>query len=290
MHKVYFVTGKGGVGKSTLAAFFARSEALRGKKTLIVEMGPWSYYQKWWSFYKTPTYSPQSTPYGFDWAMWTGEDCLKEYVGHLVKLPFLSRAFLENTWMRALIKIAPGLREISFLGKVTSQIREHGPSMNYDTIVIDAVSTGHFVSLLQAPTGLLGMAKAGPIHEQCKHILAALNSTSVETFLVTTLEQFAVQETGELMMALQKQISSSITIYANKEIPIPNITESAFQRYTQPEKNMLEAWQAIDQRQTENKKKLIEKYTQFKKVPFYFKPLLEVLSDDREVQRIYSEY
>lgn len=288
MHKVYFVTGKGGVGKSTAAAFLARREASNGKKTLLVEMGPWSYYQKWWPINRQATYSPQKTPYGFDWSMWTGEDCLKEYVGHLVKVPFMSNVFLENTWMRALIKIAPGLREISFLGKVTSQIRDHGPELNYDSIVIDAVSSGHFISLLQAPEGLKGMAKIGPIHDQCTKIIDALNSNAVEILLTTTLETFAVQETGELFSALQKHLRSKITLVANRELPIPKITEDTLNRYATPHKELLETLKTLSERQAANQKRLHEKQSHIYNIPFYYQPLLEVLKDDREVQRIYS--
>lgn len=286
VHKVYFVTGKGGVGKSTAAAFLARSEALKGRKTLLVEMGPWSYFQKWWG--GQAHYSPQKTPLGLEWSMWTGEECLKEYVGHLVKVPLLGRAFLDNRWMQALIKIAPGLREISFLGKVTSQIREHGPAMNYDTIVVDAVSSGHFISLLQAPVGLMNMSKVGPINTQCAEILKALNSEAVETFLTTTLETFAVQETMELYAALKKQLKSKITIVANKELPIPAITSETIQRYSPPQSEMLTTLKTLTERQFENEKRLIEDNVHMLKMPFYYQPLLEVLKDDREVQRIYS--
>lgn len=289
MHKIYFVTGKGGVGKSTAAAFLARRETVLGRKTLLVEMGPWSYYQKWWSRTSEATYAPQKTPYGFDWALWTGEDCLKEYVTHLVKVPFVGRAFLDNSWMRALIKIAPGLREISFLGKVTSQIREHGPQMNYDTIVVDAVSSGHFISLLQAPEGLKGMAKIGPIHEQCTQILNALHSDAVETFLVSTLETFAVQETAELHGSLQKWLKSKVHTVANKELPLPPITDEAISRYASPQTEVLGTLKTLSKRQDENKKRLIEGAANLYTIPFYYEPLLEVLNDDREVQRIYSK-
>lgn len=289
MHKVYFVAGKGGVGKSTMAAFLARREALRGHKTLLVEMGPWSYYQKWWPSKKAATYAPQRSAYGFDWAMWTGEDCLKEYVGHLVKVPFLSRAFLDNTWMRALVKIAPGLREISFLGKATSQIRAHGPAMKYDRIVIDAVSSGHFLSLLQAPIGLQGMAKVGPIHEQCKNIISALNSSAVETVVVSTLETFAVQETSELLASLQKQLTSKITVIANKKMPIPTIPQSGSENFSPAERKMLTSLSQIERRQNENIGLLRQKTPHLYNVPFYYQPLLEILNDEREIQRIYSE-
>lgn len=288
MHKVYFVSGKGGVGKSTIAAFLARKEALSGKKTLLVEMGPWSYYQKWWG--GEAKYTPQKTPFGFEWSMWRGEDCLKEYVGHLVKVPLLGRAFLDNSWMRALVKIAPGLREISFLGKVTSQIREHGPTMNYDSIIVDAVSSGHFLSLLQAPVGLMAMSKMGPINVQCAQIIQALNSHSVETYLTTTLESFAVQETMELHGALSKKLKSKITVVANKELLIPNISTEMLSRYSGPSKDMLSPLNILAERQTENDKRLDTAQLHKIKVPFYYQPLLEVLKDDREIQRLYSAH
>lgn len=288
MHKIYFVTGKGGVGKSTIAAFLARREALLGKKTLLVEMGPWSYYQKWWGHLPEASYAPQSTPYGFDWSIWTGEECLKEYVAYLVKLPFLNKIFLENNWMRSLIKLAPGLREIAFLGKVTSQIREHGPSLNYDSIVIDAVSTGHFVSLLQAPQGLRGMVKAGPVYVQCKNIIAALNSSAVETLLVTTLENFAIQETSELMTSLQKQLESPITVVANKDFLIPSISQNILDKYQNKDKTVLFHLMELSKYQEKNKKHLFATYKRVKNIPFYYQPLLEVLNDKQEIQRIYS--
>lgn len=289
MHKIYFVTGKGGVGKSTAAAFLARREASLGRKTLLVEMGPWSYFQKWWPLKTQATYSAQPTSYGFDWSMWTGEECLKEYVTHLVKVPLIGRAFLDNSWMRALIKIAPGLREISFLGKVTSQIRGHGPQMNYDTIVVDAVSSGHFIGLLQAPEGLKGMAKIGPIHEQCTQILNALNSDSVETFLVTTLETFAVQETVELYTSLRQQLRSPIHIVANKALPIPAITNEMESMFSSPHVEVLQTLKTLSARQSENEKRLEKIQARLFTIPFYYQPLLEVLNDDREVQRIYSQ-
>lgn len=289
MHKIYFVTGKGGVGKSTAAAFLARREATLGRKTLLVEMGPWSYYQKWWPQNPQATYAAQATGFGFDWAMWTGEDCLKEYVTHLVKVPLVGRAFLDNSWMRALIKIAPGLREISFLGKVTSQIRDHGPSMDYESIVVDAVSSGHFISLLQAPEGLRGMAKMGPVYEQCTQILKALNSDAVETFLVTTLESFAVQETGELYASLRKQLKSKVHVVANKELPIPPITDATVSRYEKPHTDVLSTLKTLSERQNENKRRLQGLGARMYTIPFYYNSLLEVLNDEREVQKIYSE-
>lgn len=272
-----------------MAAFFARREVLLGKKTLLVEMGPWSYYQKWWGGPQVASFAPQRTPFGFDWSMWTGEDCLKEYVSYLVKVPFLSRIFLENNWMKALIKIAPGIREIAFLGKATSQIRDHGPTMNYDSIVVDAVSTGHFISLLQAPIGLKNMAKMGPVYEQSVSILKAINSESVETFLVTTLESFAVQETANLVQSLKGQVRSRVTVLANKDMMYPEVSHQHIKGYEDPQRQVLQAIRDLKGHQDKNRQQLEKAYPQLQKIPFYYQSLLEKINDDTEIQRLYSE-
>ena len=169
------VTGKGGVGKSYAAALLAAQAAREGRKTLLVEMGPWSYLEKALNLPpRRSLFAAVSTPYGFEHAVWSGEDCLTDYVKYLVKVPWAAEAFLKNGWLRSLIKIAPGLREISFLGKLTSQVRKQGPPMNYDTIVVDAVSTGHFLNLLKTPRGLMEITRVGPLRDQSEGIVEVL--------------------------------------------------------------------------------------------------------------------
>jgi anion-transporting ArsA/GET3 family ATPase len=283
VHKIVFVTGKGGVGKSAVAALVARKEASLGRKTLLVEMGPWSFQTRALGLKKEATYTPTATPFGFDLALWTGEDCLKEYVGHLIKLPWLSRVFFENAWMRALVKVAPGLREISFLGKVTSQIRDHGPALRYDSIIVDAVSSGHFLSLLQAPVGLKNMSKTGPIRDQCGAILEALNSAAVKTLVVTTLESFAIHETIELVEGLRNRLKSDIQVVMNKTQDIPEVPKTSM------ESNIVNELSRLKSVYTDNRQKILEVFPDAIDVPFYFSPLLQVLENETELQRIFSK-
>lgn len=283
MHKIVFVTGKGGVGKSTVATFLAAREASLGKKVLLVEMGPWSFLSLWLGFQSTDLYVPTPTPYGFDWSMWTGEDCLKEYVGYLVKLPWLSRAFFENNWMKALIKVAPGLREISFLGKITSQLRDHGPKLHYDTIVVDAMSSGHFVSLLQAPHGLKNMTKTGPIREQCESIEKALNSSSVQTLVVTTPESFAIQETKELVASMKHLMTSPIHVVINKMQDIPEVHGPIRGG------GVLQELASLRLLYQENRQKILQDFPLSLEIPFYFSALKNILQDQNELQRLFAK-
>ena len=65
-------------------------------------------------------------------ARWAGEDCLKEYLLHLLKLESIVQLFFENRVMKSLIQAAPGLRELALVGKITSGIRGVGPALPFD--------------------------------------------------------------------------------------------------------------------------------------------------------------
>lgn len=170
--KIHFFTGKGGVGKSTLSVAFARELANAGHKTL------------WLEFSQTPTqkhfpevqleFKPQQVSENLSVASWNGEDCLQEFVRHSVKLRMIFEAFYRSKAINALIKAAPALREISFLGYLTSHLRQNEPSLDFDQVVVDAPSTGHFLACLKVPSALLDVSDFGPMGKQCRGILDVL--------------------------------------------------------------------------------------------------------------------
>lgn len=77
--QIIFVSGKGGVGKSLIAAGIARELAQSGRRVLLAEIGETSYYQDFWSL-PSVGHDPVAHPLGFDLALWSGESCLREYV------------------------------------------------------------------------------------------------------------------------------------------------------------------------------------------------------------------
>lgn len=280
MHHIQLVTGKGGVGKSFVAALLARKMAREGAKTLLIEMGPWSYLERALALEpRKSLFTPRPTPYGFDHAVWAGEDCLTDYVKYLVKVPWVSEAFLQNAWLKSLIKIAPGLREISFLGKLTSQVRKHGPPMNYDTLVVDAVSSGHFVALMKTAPGLMEVTRMGPLRDQSQAILDVLNNPSlVKTRIVSNLENFSVQETEELMLQIRPLVKSPVVCVANRIYPVPE--ENPSQNSTPEALQFIQHQIELRDFQKRQMAALASQCTTLERVPFAFQTLKEILEND----------
>jgi len=271
------VTGKGGVGKSFVAALLAAKTAREGRKTLLVEMGPWSFLETALALPpRKSLFTPMRTQYGFEHAVWSGEDCLTDYVKYLVKVPWAAEAFLKNAWLRSLIKVAPGLREISFLGKLTSQVRKHGPPMNYDTIVVDAVSSGHFLNLMRTPKGLMEITKVGPLREQSHGIFEVLNDSKViHSLVVSNLENFSVQESRELISQLGSFLKSGVSTVANKYLPVPAAPPS-LEGNAPAVKNFIGDQLQLHEYQERQAQALEARYT----IEFIFQTLKDAVADE----------
>lgn len=224
--KILFVSGKGGVGKSLIAAGVARQQAASGRRVLLVEIGDTSYYQDFLGLERIG-HEPGPTRLGFDIALWSGETCLRDYVLHFLKLERVFKIFFENRVMRALINVAPGLNEISILGKVTSGIRKVGPPLDYDLIVVDCYATGHALALFQAPKGLQEAIGFGPMGTQSREIEAVLRDPKLCGYaVVTLLEEMPVTETLEFRRTMQKELGVRTAIIANKVLRAPASREA----------------------------------------------------------------
>lgn len=197
--KILFVSGKGGVGKSTVAATLALKAAREGKKTLLVELGSRSFYGLAFGRSFSPTPAPWRE--GVDITLWDGNSCLREYALHLLKSESLYRLFFENAVSRSLIQVAPGLAELAILGKITSgPPRNVGPKLPYDILVVDAFASGHFLALIRAPLGFAEAVRFGPMGSESRQIAAVLRDPQICRYCFVTLpESLPVQETAELV-------------------------------------------------------------------------------------------
>jgi hypothetical protein len=219
--KILFVTGKGGVGKSLIAAAVALEQAGRGRRVLLVEIGESSYYKDFWKLAHIG-HEPVKLPLGFDLALWSGETCLREYVLFYLRMQRLYQLFFENKVMRALVNVAPGLSEIAILGKITSGIRKVGPAMEYDLIVVDCYATGHALALLRTPKGMHEAIKYGPMGAHSRDIQAVLQNPELcEYAIVSLLEELPVSESLELKASLAEELQIRALTVANRFMPIP---------------------------------------------------------------------
>ena len=196
---LYLISGKGGVGKTHLSTGLAYQLSQKGRKVLLVEFSHLSLYSEFFSRVVGFKGVEIDLSQGLFVASWTGLDCLAEYVASVAHSQRAADIFLKFPVLKNLIESAPGLREVAILGKLTSDYRTMKLKTDYDDIVFDAPSTGHFMSILQSPFGLKKTVGAGPMQTQCDDIIDCLdNSPDVKFIVVKDPTDFSQQEGKEL--------------------------------------------------------------------------------------------
>lgn len=211
-----FVTGKGGTGKTTVAAALGLLAAARGRKTLVCEVDAKGNLA---DFYGTG-------PTGFDereispglWAMsMDTEASLRQYLALQMKLPLVARVGPLAKMFDFLANAAPGVREIVTVGKLCWEVRER----HYDLVIVDAAASGHIVSQLAAPQAINGLVQVGLIRQQTGWMLDILGDPAQTGLaIVTTPAEMPVQETLELRDRVAAETNVDlVTIIVNRVLP-----------------------------------------------------------------------
>ena len=247
-----FVTGKGGVGKSAVAAALALREARRGRRTLLAELGETSFFEQWFSIPVGHQPVPFLDP-NLSVCRWEPQACLREYLLHYLRVESLVDLFFENRVMRALVQAAPALREIALLGKITSGLRQVGPALPYDVIVVDAFATGHFKALMSAPRGLAQAVRFGPMGEQSRAMGRLLSdSQTAQYYVVSLAEELPVQEAVELHEFIWRDLHVSSHLILNRLLAIPESIRSM----PSSKDPFLEFLHLVEERQNQSLQKL----------------------------------
>ena len=202
--RLHVVTGKGGTGKTTVAAALALALASGGKKVLLIEVeGRQSFSQ----LFDTPPLPYEErkvavAPGGGDvYAISIDpEDALLDYLHMFYKL---SRTGVAARTLRKIgaiefaTTIAPGLRDVLLTGKVKEAVvrKDKSGAYAYDAVVMDAPPTGRIARFLNISSEVSGLAKVGPLKSQSDGVMAVLRSPQTAVHLVTLLEEMPVQET-----------------------------------------------------------------------------------------------
>jgi anion-transporting ArsA/GET3 family ATPase len=214
--RLLFVTGKGGVGKTSVAAALADLAARNGRRTLVCEMDAKGALAA--TFDTTPlTFEPREIDRRlFAMAMNT-EDSLREYLRLFVKVPLVGRIGPLARTFDFVADAAPGVKEILSVGKLAYEARER----HYDLVVVDAEASGHIVAQIGAPRVIRELVKVGMVRDQTDWMTDILEDPEITgVVVVTTPEEMPVTETIDLVGRLGRDAGVEPTaIVANRVLP-----------------------------------------------------------------------
>jgi anion-transporting ArsA/GET3 family ATPase len=215
-HRLLFVTGKGGTGKTTVASALALFASTRGRRVLICEVDAKGDVAGFYEAPPTGFSEKELLPGLFAMTMDT-EASLREYLKLQLRIPVVGRIGPLAKAFDFVATAAPGVREILTVGKLCYEVRER----NYDLVVVDAPASGHVVGLLSAPQAINSLVKVGLIRSQTDWMVEMLSDHRT-TGLVTvcTPEEMPVTETIELAQRVRTETTVELsTVVVNRVLP-----------------------------------------------------------------------
>ena len=232
--RLIFVTGKGGVGKTTIAAGLAQLAAEHGKRVLVCEVDAKGDVAS--LFESPPTgFTPREVAPGV-WSMsMDTEASLREYLKLHLRIPVVGRIGPLARAFDFVATAAPGVREILTVGKLCWEVRES----HYDLVVVDAPASGHIIGQLAAPQAINDLVKVGLIRSQTDWMLDILSDPR-QTGLVAvwTPEEMPVSETLELCTRVREETTVRMSaVVVNRVLPelFSQREEEIFEQLRAPE-------------------------------------------------------
>jgi anion-transporting ArsA/GET3 family ATPase len=204
--RLIFVTGKGGVGKSTVATALGRLAARRGLRTVVAELARQQRVPRTFGIPAAQPFVEHELAPGLFSISIDPQDAMEEYFR--VKAGTIGQTLGSSRVFATFAMATPGMREMLSIGKVWElaqlQRRTRGGAP-YDLVVVDAPASGHGVGILRTPTTFAGIARVGPIAHQARTIAATIaDQEFTGVIAVATAEEMPVNETFTLEAALHE--------------------------------------------------------------------------------------
>ncbi len=218
-----FVTGKGGVGKTTVAVALGLRAAEAGKRAIVCEVAS----------QENASRIFDHTEIGFHevevaenlWSISIDPDeSMREYVLLQLKVRAMRDMLFRSRIFNYLAAATPGLKELVTIGKIwelAQPDRKVKSGHSYDIVIVDAPATGHGIGFLQTPRSFAAIARVGPIHSQAKQLDRLITDHDhTGTAIVALPEEMPVNETAALEHDLLSEVGVAVDrIYMNGLYP-----------------------------------------------------------------------
>jgi anion-transporting ArsA/GET3 family ATPase len=216
-HSLLVVTGKGGVGKSTVAASLGLAASQRGIRTIVVEVAERDDVSHALGVSAaTGTRGERAVSDRLYHISIEPQRAMEEYLRQQLPMGVLAAVLSNSRMFTAFTAATPGMRELLTIGKVWElaqhKHRAHG-SEPYDLVVLDAPATGHCLAMLQAPRTFASVARVGPVAKQSRAVASFLGDPLRTAVLaVSTAEEMPVSETLQLRSRLREDLGLDLDL------------------------------------------------------------------------------
>ncbi len=221
--RLVFVTGKGGVGKTTVAVALGLRAAAEGKRTIVCEVAAQENASRMF----------EHTEVGFhevemEENLWSisidPDESMREYVLLQLKVRAMRDMLFRSRIFSYLAAATPGLKELVTIGKIweLAQLdRKVKKGRKYDLVIVDAPATGHGVGFLQTPRTFANIARVGPIHSQAQQLDRLITDQEHTGVAIVALpEEMPVNESAALEADLRDDVGVAVDrVYMNGLYP-----------------------------------------------------------------------
>ena len=219
--RLLFFTGKGGVGKSTVAAAAALLAAERGKQVLLIEVDAKGNLTS--RFDREPVgFEPSLVHPGVHAMQMRTDASLREYLKLHVRVPVFGGVGPLANVLEFVANAAPGVKEILTVGKICFEVQESIEGRApWDLVVVDAAASGHVVAQLDSPRAIRELVQVGPVRNQTEWMVELLADPAITALnVVTAPEEMPVNEAIELVARARAELDVPLgTVIVNRVLP-----------------------------------------------------------------------